>query len=150
MSKLLIIDDDEALRTTLKLYLKDEGYELFDADGGRSALDQLEKINPDIVLCDIKMPDMSGLDVLDKIKEFNAGIQVIMITAFNDVNSTITAMQKNAFDYVTKPLDIPSLKEKLKKALEIKNISGELSEFRVEEELEADSGKKLVGKSPVM
>ncbi len=150
MSRLLIIDDDEVLRTTLKLYLKDEGYELFDADGGKSALEKLEDINPDIVLCDIKMPDMSGLDVLDKIKEFNSGIQVIMITAFNDVNSTISAMQKNAFDYITKPLDIPSLKTKLKKALEIKNISGELSEFQVEGELEADSGKKLVGKSPVM
>lgn len=150
MNRLLIIDDDEALRTTLKLYLKDEGYELYDADGGKSALDQLESINPDLVLCDIKMPDMSGLDVLEKIKEFNSHIQVIMITAFNDVSSTISAMQKNAFDYVTKPLDIPNLKEKLKKALEIKNISGELSEFRVDEELESDTGKKLVGKSPVM
>jgi len=150
MNKLLIVDDDEALRITLKLYLKDEGYELYDADGGKSALDQLESINPDLVLCDIKMPDMSGLDVLEKIKEYNSNIQVIMITAFNDVSSTISAMQKNAFDYVTKPLDIPNLKEKLKKALEIKNISGELSEFRVEEELESDTGKKLVGKSPVM
>jgi len=150
MNKLLIIDDDEALRATLKLYLKDEGYELYDADGGKSALDQLESINPDLVLCDIKMPDMSGLDVLEKIKEYNSNIQVIMITAFNDVSSTISAMQKNAFDYVTKPLDIPNLKEKLKKALEIKNISGELSEFQVEEELESDTGKKLVGKSPVM
>ncbi|VAX29177.1 sigma-54 dependent DNA-binding response regulator [hydrothermal vent metagenome] len=150
MSKLLIIDDDEALRVTLKLYLKDEGYELFDADGGKSALDQLESIDPDLVLCDIKMPDMSGLDVLEKIKEYNSNIQVIMITAFNDVSSTISAMQKNAFDYVTKPLDIPNLKEKLRKALEIKNISGELTEFRVEEELESDTGKKLVGKSPVM
>lgn len=150
MNKLLIIDDDEVLRATLKLYLKDEGYELYDADGGKSALNQLGSINPDLVLCDIKMPDMSGLDVLEKIKEFNSNIQVIMITAFNDVSSTISAMQKNAFDYVTKPLDIPNLKEKLKKALEIKNISSELSEFRVEEELESDTGKKLIGKSPVM
>lgn len=150
MNKLLIIDDDEALRETLKLYLKNEGFEIHIADGGQAGISVLEKVNPDLVLCDIRMPDMSGLEVLDRIKEFNSGIQVIMITAFNDVSSTIMAMQKKAFDYVTKPLDIASLKIKLKKALEIKNISGELTEFVVEDEMETDSGKKLVGKSPLM
>ena len=150
MNKLLIIDDDEALRETLKLYLKDEGYEIYAADGGESGLRMLEKINPDVVLCDIRMPDMSGLDVLDQIKKFNSSIQVIMITAFNDVTSTISAMQKKAFDYVTKPLDIPSLKIKLKKALEIKSISGKLSEFVIDEATESKTGKKLVGKSAPM
>lgn len=150
MSKLLIIDDDEALRETLKIYLKNEDYEIFTADGGRSGLLKLEEINPDVVLCDIKMPDINGLEVLEKIKEFNDSIQVIMITAFNDVNSTIAAMQKRAFDYVTKPLDIPSLKIKLKKALEIRIISSELSEFAVDEVHDSRVGKKLVGKSPAM
>jgi len=150
MSKLLIIDDDEALRETLKLYFKNDGYEIFVADGGKSGLNKLEEVNPDVVLCDIKMPDMSGLEVLDKIKEFDESIQVIMITAFNDVNSTISAMQKMAFDYITKPLDIPSLKIKLKKALEIRNISEELSEFVLNDSLETKNGKTLIGKSPAM
>lgn len=150
MNKLLIIDDDEALRETLKLYFKNDGYEIFVADGGKSGLNKLEEVNPDVVLCDIKMPDMSGLEVLDKIKEFDKSIQVIMITAFNDVNSTITAMQKMAFDYITKPLDIPSLKIKLKKALEIRSISDELSEFVLNDPLETKNGKTLVGKSPAM
>lgn len=150
MNKLLIIDDDEALRETLKLYLKNDGYDIYVADGGKSGLILLEEIDPDIVLCDIKMPDMNGLEVLDKIKEFNSSIQVIMITAFNDVSSTISAMQKMAFDYVTKPLDIPSLKIKLKKALEIRNISDELSEFVLNDSLETKNGKSLVGKSPAM
>lgn len=149
-NKLLIIDDDEALRETLKLYLKNDGFEIHVADGGKSGISKLERINPDIVLCDLRMPDMSGLDVLDQIKEFNSRIQVIMITAYNDVSSTITAMQRKAFDYVTKPLDIPSLKVKLKKALEIKSISGELSEFEIEDEFDLDTNQKLVGKSPVM
>ena len=150
MNKLLIIDDDAALRETLKLYFKNDGYEIFVADGGKSGLNKLEEVNPDVVLCDIKMPDMSGLEVLDKIKEFDKSIQVIMITAFNDVNSTITAMQKMAFDYITKPLDIPSLKIKLKKALEIRSISDELSEFVLNDPLETKNGKTLVGKSPAM
>ena len=147
MNKLLIIDDDEALRVTLKLYLKNDGYDIYEADGGEVGIKMLKKVDPDVVLCDIRMPDVSGLLVLDEIKKFNSDIQVIMITAFNDVNSTISAMQKKAFDYVTKPLDIPSLKIKLKKALEIKSISGELSEFVVDEPIEAQTGKKLVGKS---
>ena len=150
MKKLLIIDDDEALRETLKLYFKNDGFEIFVADGGKSGLNKLKEVNPDVVLCDIKMPDMSGLEVLDKIKEFDESIQVIMITAFNDVNSTISAMQKMAFDYITKPLDIPSLKIKLKKALEIRNISDELSEFVFNDSLETENGKNLVGKSPAM
>ncbi|MEN8191774.1 MAG: sigma-54 dependent transcriptional regulator [Bacteroidota bacterium] len=150
MNKLLIIDDDEALRETLTHYLKNDGFDIYIADGGVSGLTKVKDVDPDVVLCDIKMPDMNGLDVLDKIKEHNSGIQVIMITAFNDVSSTIAAMQKKAFDYVTKPLDIPNLKQKLKKALEIKNISGELSEFVVEDGLESNKGKKLVGKSPIM
>ena len=150
MNKLLIIDDDEALRETLKLYFKNDGFEIFVADGGKSGLNKLEEVNPDVVLCDIKMPDMSGLEVLDKIKEFDESIQVIMITAFNDVSSTISAMQKMAFDYITKPLDIPSLKIKLKKALEIRNISDELSEFVLNDSLETKNGKSLVGKSPAM
>ena len=150
MNKLLIIDDDEALRETLKLYFKNDGFEIFVADGGKSGLNKLKEVNPDVVLCDIKMPDMSGLEVLDKIKEFDESIQVIMITAFNDVNSTISAMQKMAFDYITKPLDIPSLKIKLKKALEIRNISDELSEFVFNDSLETENGKNLVGKSPAM
>lgn len=150
MSKLLIIDDDEALRETLKLYLKNDGYDIYVADGGKSGLILLEEVNPDVVLCDIKMPDISGLEVLDKIKELDESIQVIMITAFNDVSSTISAMQKMAFDYITKPLDIPSLKIKLKKALEIRNISDELSEFVLNDSLETKNGKSLVGKSPAM
>lgn len=150
MSKLLIIDDDEALRETLKLYLKNDGYDIYVADGGKSGLILLEEVNPDVVLCDIKMPDISGLEVLDKIKELDDSIQVIMITAFNDVSSTISAMQKMAFDYITKPLDIPSLKIKLKKALEIRNISDELSEFVLNDSLETKNGKSLVGKSPAM
>ena len=150
MNKLLIIDDDEALRETLKLYFKNDGFEIFVADGGKSGLNKLEEVNPDVVLCDIKMPDMSGLEVLDKIKEFDESIQVIMITAFNDVSSTISAMQKMAFDYITKPLDIPSLKIKLRKALEIRNISDELSEFVINDSLETKNGKNLVGKSPAM
>ena len=113
MSKILIIDDDDSTRETLSIYLKELNYETFSANGGKKGIELVKKINPDLVISDIKMPDMNGLDVLKIIKEFDDLIQVIMITAFDDMGTTISAMQKGAYDYIEKPVDINRLRNSI-------------------------------------
>lgn len=147
MKKILIIDDDESARVSLSLLLKDEGYETFEAESGTKGLEMSRRLNPDLVLCDINMPDINGLDVLKRIKEFDELIQVIMITAIEDMNSTISAMQRGAYDYIVKPIDTVRLKHTIIRALENKELSQKLESLTPSDTTEYELFNTLVGKS---
>ena len=150
MSKILIIDDDDSTRETLSIYLKELNYETFSANGGKKGIELVKKINPDLVISDIKMPDMNGLDVLKIIKEFDDLIQVIMITAFDDMGTTISAMQKGAYDYIEKPVDINRLRNSIKRSLETREMSKKLESVNPVSNPEYEMSNTLVGKSPKM
>src|SRR5664279_1499534 len=116
MESILIIDDDESFGETLEIFLTDMGCRILRANNGKVGLDIIESEHPDIVITDYKMPQLNGLQVLKRIKEIDTKIQVIMLTAFEDMDSTIKAMQLGAYDYVEK-LELERIKAITKRCL---------------------------------
>ncbi len=139
MSKILVIDDDASIRETLDLYLTEEGYKVEIAETGTDGLNKYVKNPSDVVILDIRLPDVDGFSVLEDLKEENENVKVIMITAFHDMETTINAMKGGAFDYIHKPVNVDELDIAIKKALKSvemeKKIDGLLMEpsrsFRV-------------------
>ena len=147
MNTLLIIDDEQSVRYSFKRMFEDE-YRVLTAEDGMSALTILETsfIGIDIIFCDLKMPGMSGLEVLKKIKEMGSHIPVIMMTAFGDSDTAIEAMKEGAVDYLTKPLDGNQLRDVVEKALTTSNLRKEPSCYSMMEAC-PDKKETLVGKS---
>lgn len=150
MEKILIIDDDESTRESLSIFLQELNYETYTAENGRKGVELAQKIFPDLVITDIKMPDIDGLKVLEEVKSFDELIQVIIITAFDDMGSTITAMQKGAYDYIEKPIDINRLKVSVLRSLESRRLSKKLEALSTQPGPEYELNNTLVGKSRVM
>jgi two-component system response regulator PilR (NtrC family) len=117
-AKLLVVDDERSMRELLSIVLRREGYDVTLADGGRSAIEQLERGRFDLLISDIKMPDMTGVDVLRAAKRIDSDILGIMITAFASADTAIEAMRLGAHDYLSKPFDVDELKMKVRNALE--------------------------------
>jgi len=115
--KILIVDDQKDMCDILVLMLADEGYQTFSALSGRSALNRIKKEKPDLVLLDIKMPRMDGIEALKRIKEIDKNIVVVMITGYGTPDTAREAMRLGAFDYVTKPLDINLIRAIISDAL---------------------------------
>ena len=148
--RIIVIDDDESSRESISSYLKDLDFESYSAEDGFKGMELVKMKNPDLVITDINMPGMNGIEVLTKIKEFDNLIQVIVITAFDDMNSTITAMQQGAYDYIEKPIDILRLKLSIKRALENRQLSQKLESYTPEDDESAEITQTLIGKSPLM
>jgi len=148
--KILVIDDDESIRKTLTNYLKKLNFNVYSAANGLEGIEIAQKEIPDLVITDIKMPKADGFEVLKKIKEIDTHTHVIMITAFDDMSSTVKAMQKGAYDYIEKPLEIEKLKITINRALENKKMSEQLASFISVETEEYQSENTLIGKAAVM
>ncbi len=139
MPSILVIDDDASIAETLDLYLTEEGYNVRTALTGTEGLNQYVQEPSDVVILDIRLPDIDGFTVLEDLKEENENVKVIMITAFHDMETTIQAMKSGAFDYIHKPVNVDELDLAIKKALKSlemeKKIDGLLMEpsrsFRV-------------------
>lgn len=116
--KILIVDDEKIVRESLYHWFEEDNYEVDTAEDGETALQKYEKGKYDILLVDMKMPGMSGLDLLTKVKEIDKDALVILITAFASVPTAITALKNGAFDYITKPVDPDELAHIVNKALE--------------------------------
>jgi len=114
--KLLIIDDEVEFAATLCRRLQLRKIDAVDAHSGEQGLAVLPEVKPDIVILDLKMHDMSGLDVLEKIKAYDAGIEVIMLTGHGSAQAGIEAREKGAADYVIKPIDLAELLIKINAA----------------------------------
>jgi DNA-binding NtrC family response regulator len=115
-AKVLIIDDEIEFASTLCQRLKLRGIAAIDVHSGTEGLVSLVEMNPGIVILDLKMPDMSGLDVLEKIMEHDSSIEVIMLTGHGSAGSGIEAKEKGAFDYIMKPIELIELMDILKMA----------------------------------
>ena len=115
--KILIVDDEPAHCRMLETVLKAEGYETRRADDGQSAIDAVKERFYDLILMDIRMNRVGGIEALEKIKEISPDIPVVMMTAYGSVDTAVTAMKAGAYDYLTKPLDIDELKLLVAKAL---------------------------------
>lgn len=115
--KILVIDDDISLRCVLEYNLKEEGYEVQAAASGEEGLETFRSMRPDVVITDVKMPGISGYDVLKAVKAQRVNTEVIIITAFGAVGAAVDAMKQGAFDYITKPFNRDDLKRTINRAI---------------------------------
>jgi signal transduction histidine kinase len=114
--KILLVDDEPDIREVLSLSVSDLGYEVFEAENGESALDIFKKVHPPIVLTDIKMPHMDGIELLQKVKHENPDTEVIMITGHGDMDLAIRSLKCEATDFITKPINVEALEIALRRA----------------------------------
>ena len=147
--KILVVDDELSMRELLEYMLNREGYQVTCADDGRKAIGLLEKNQYDLLLCDIKLGDISGLDVLRATKKSNQDTVVILISAYASTETAVEAMNEGAYDYVPKPFDKHELLQTIAKALDIKTVEHEkqLLDNQLKETLNFGM---LVGTSPAM
>ena len=148
-AKIIIVDDDPEALETLSDVLEDEGHKILSANSGKEAIAEVIEEKPQVILLDIKMPDMDGIEVLRRIKKIDKDIPVIMITAYGSMGSVIEAMRLGAYDYLNKPFDLDKMKILIKRALETQILTKKLgylvSELEKEYKLES-----IVGESPRM
>lgn len=123
--KILVVDDEKIVRESLFHWFEDEGYSVDTAVDALDALKQFDKGKYDLILLDMKMPGMSGLELLSKLKEIDKDSVVILITAFASVPTAIQALKEGAYDYVTKPVDPDELNNLVKNAIEQKSLKDE-------------------------
>jgi DNA-binding NtrC family response regulator len=144
--KILIVDDEKIVRESLFHWFEEEGYEVDTAEDGEAALRKYENSRYDLLLVDMKMPGMSGLELLNKIKEIDKDSVIILITAFASVPTAISALKNGAYDYVTKPVDPDELAHLVKKALEQRALKIENLQLKenIEEIIRPDN---LIGES---
>lgn len=129
--KILVADDDENLRKGLVSFLQKEGYEIISVSDGKRALDSARQNKIDLIISDVQMPELSGLELLDNLRKQNIHIPFIVITAFATVEDAVKAMQKGADDYLTKPLNLLELKlriDKIRRSLQLQNENMKLKD----------------------
>ncbi|MFT7692265.1 MAG: DNA-binding NtrC family response regulator [Candidatus Latescibacterota bacterium] len=146
---ILIVDDDEKMQALLQKVLVREGYETTLANNGEEALNSINEHNFDIVISDIRMPNMDGLTLLREIQEKESEITVIMMTAFGSVDSAVEAMKQGAYDYISKPFKMDEVLIVLSRVVEEKRLRRELVSMR-EELAGRYAFANIVGKSNVM
>jgi two-component system response regulator HydG len=122
---ILIVDDDDAHREMIKAVLTEDGYIIHEADDGKQAIELVEKQFFSLILMDIKMKNVGGIEAFSRIKDISPSIPVIMITAYATVDTAVKALKLGAFDYITKPIDIDELKIAVEKAINYKQLEQE-------------------------
>jgi DNA-binding NtrC family response regulator len=143
MVNILVIDDERSIRNTLKEILEYEKFKVDLAEHGAEGLELYKKGNYDIVLCDIKMPEMDGLEVLEKIFEEEGEAQVIMISGHGNIDNAVEAIKKGAYDFIEKPLDLNRLLITIRNALDKSTL---ITETRVLKK-KVSKGQEMVGES---
>jgi len=148
-SHILVIDDELSMRELLELLLTREGYRVSCAESGLRAIEMIKKKHFDLLLCDIRLGDITGLDVLRASKKKNPGTVVIMISAYTTAETAVEAMNDGAYDYVPKPFDNEELKQTIANALDLKTLEHEKKILDDELKENLHFGK-IVGSSPGM
>ncbi|MEW6616473.1 MAG: sigma-54 dependent transcriptional regulator [Thermodesulfobacteriota bacterium] len=146
---ILVVDDEESHRMMLGAHLKGEGFELVEASDGKEAVDRVSERFFDLVLMDVRMPKMDGIDALKQIRQINPTIPVLIMTAYGSINSAVQALKSGAEDYLTKPLDMDELIIKVNKVLRYRQLEEEnlLNRERLGIRFDFSS---IIGNSPKM
>lgn len=126
-AKILVIDDEESMRNFMEIMLLKEGYLVETASSGKSGISRIKDENYDLVITDLNMPEMSGIEVLKEIKSFKEDLDLIVVTAFASVDSAIEAMKQGAVDYITKPFKVDEIKLVIDKSIQRKRLLDENS-----------------------
>jgi DNA-binding NtrC family response regulator len=146
--KILVIDDEKFITSSILQYLGKEGYEVMNADSGEQGIEVFKAEVPDIVLLDIHLPGIDGIKTLETLKNLNKDVIAIMITAYGDIETAVSAIKLGAYDFMEKPFELDKLSISIKKALETVNLKKEVHYLR-EEQYEKYSFDKIVGDSAV-
>lgn len=147
--RILVVDDEQSMREFLDILLSGEGYEVSLAMSGEDAFKRLEKERFDLVITDIRMKDIDGIQVLKKAKSVDSSTVVVMISAYASAESAVEAMKEGAYDYIPKPFKVRELKKIVGECLKAKQ-AGEAGQHRVGEDGEYLHFGCLVGDSPQM
>ena len=143
--KILIIDDERSIRNSLKEILTDEGYDVDVAEDGAQGCAMVDKEKYSVIFCDIKMPGMDGVEVLDKMVEMGVDAAIVMISGHGDINTAVECIKKGAFDYIPKPLDLNRI------LITIKNATEKVSLVKETRILKKKVyGQPMVGESPAL
>ncbi len=146
---ILVVDDEANARTALAELLRDEGYRVETAADGFKALGKMEELSPDLVLTDLKMPGMGGVELLEKVRASDEDVVVIVMTAFGAVESAVEAMKKGAADYLTKPLNTAELFLVVGREMERRRLRREAGTLRARL-AERYSFANIIGNAPIM
>jgi two-component system response regulator AtoC len=146
---ILIIDDEPGLRQTVSLILAEEGYQVHTASDGEEGLARARELDPDLILCDVRMPRLSGLEFLDRFRAENGRAMVVVMTAYGSLELAVEAMKRGAYDYLPKPFSPDQLVLTLKKAEEREALRSEVKRLREEVQIERRY-REIIAKAPAM
>lgn len=130
VKRILIVDDDRDILNLMKLKLKNYGYTIFTESSPVEALNRIKDEHFDLILVDQLMPELSGLEFIDRLKERDIKTPVILMTAYGSLEDAVLAMKKGAFHYITKPINFEELKIIIDQALEVSDLKKELNELK--------------------
>jgi DNA-binding NtrC family response regulator len=147
MKSILIIEDDSLVSRTLATHLARKGFDVLTAADGRTGIDRFREARPDLVILDIRLPDTSGLDVLKRIRDEQKQAVFVVMTAFDDMKTTVDAIKSGAFEYLVKPLNFLELDLTIDNAFQVRALEDKVS-YLVEEKQKEYTIDNLVGRSP--
>lgn len=148
-SRILVVEDDEVSRRLFTEVLEAEGHAVEQAQNGEAALDRVRSASYDLVLVDVRMPGMSGLDVTRAVRQERPELPIVVMTAFGSMETAVEAIQEGAFDYVSKPMNLDELKKIVSRALEQKHLRAQ-SRKKIEGFDDPERRKTVIGRSPAM
>ena len=146
---ILVADDDAAIRSLLKQVLGDEGYSVLEAATGAEVVEGVKNSSPDLVIMDVRMPELDGIEALQKVKMFSPATSVLIMTAFGSSNHAIKAMELGAFDYITKPFELDKISLTVKRAFQYQDLTAEVEVLR-DEISSLVQTERIVGNSSAM
>jgi len=146
---ILVADDDASIRSLLKQLLSDEGYSVVEATTGTEVVEKVKDTNPDLVIMDVRMPELDGIEALSKLKISSPKTSVLIMTAFGSSNNAIRAMELGAFDYITKPFELDKISHTVKRVIEYRDLTSEVQVLR-DEISSLVQTERIVGNSPAM
>jgi two-component system, NtrC family, response regulator AtoC len=146
---ILVADDDASIRSLLKQLLSDEGYSVVEATTGTEVVEKVKETNPDLVIMDVRMPELDGIEALSKLKVSSPKTSVLIMTAFGSSNNAIRAMELGAFDYITKPFELDKISHTVKRVIEYRDLTSEVQVLR-DEISSLVQTERIVGNSPAM
>ncbi len=146
---ILVADDDASIRSLLKQLLSDEGYSVVEATTGTEVVEKVKETNPDLVIMDVRMPELDGIEALSKLKMSSPKTSVLIMTAFGSSNNAIRAMELGAFDYITKPFELDKISHTVKRVIEYRDLTSEVQVLR-DEISSLVQTERIVGNSPAM
>jgi nitrogen regulation protein NR(I) len=148
MARLLVVDDEPNVLYSIRKRFQSDDLDVDVAQSGHQGLESVRYLRPDAVILDVRLADMSGMELFDRIREFDPRLPVIIITAYADTETAIEAMKRGAFEYLVKPLDFHQLQEVVRRALEVSRFRHVPTIFG--DENPAEDAERIVGRSPAM